>query len=398
MPIENKEIYEAASFQLIENEADTVSGDMEIRGRGNSTWKWPKKPYRIKLSDAHELLGMPRSRHWVLLANYADKTLIRNDVAFTFSRNLGFEYTVSDKHIELYLNGEYEGIYQLVEQIRLAENRINIDELDIEDTDPLIVTGGYLMELDLRMNKDLCKNQDGSNAEDSSQCMGGVNLPREQTFCVDSMHDMSPVCLQDPDYLLDAEASIQRDFITQYIRDAESALFSESFGDPQVGYSAYMDVDSLINYYLINEFFKNVEGAKNSFYIYKKRDGKLFFGPVWDFDIAMGSNWFENGQEPEGWVTRNAPWFSRLFEDPNFAAQVRNRWQELEAAGEFETILRYIEQRTEWMNERQRNNFIRWPFTTIELWLPTYGSYQEEAEKLVRWQRARYEWLSTQFQ
>ncbi|OZY86156.1 hypothetical protein CBP51_03750 [Cellvibrio mixtus] len=395
-PIVSKEDYLMGSFSLSADGQNTLSGGLEIRGRGNSTWSWVKKPYRLKLTSSTQLLGMPASRHWVLLANYADKTLMRNDIAFRFGRSLGMEYSPRNQYVELHVNGQYQGIYQLAEHIRVAKDRVNIPELKVGDTALPNITGGYLLEVDFRMHKDYCQT-----AYWESYCVNGVNLAREETFCVDSTHDMNPFCVDTPETLLDPEWAAQRNYIEQYITDTEAALFGENFADPDTGYAAYIDIDSAIQYFLVNELFRNPDGAAASFYLYKKREGKLFFGPIWDFDLAMGNAGYDNVDKTEGWHMLSAPWFKRLFKDPAFEAKVKAQWQLLKANGTLEEIFQYAQARAIWLDKQQEKNYQRWSITDFESWImhpaAGMGSYETEVNELIRWLRARYEWIDEQF-
>lgn len=395
-PIVSRETYVTGNFSLAEPGHAATEGALEIRGRGNSTWDWPKKPYRLKLTNSAEMLGMPASKHWVLLANYADKTLMRNDVAFMFSRSLGMEYTARSQYVELNVNGTYQGVYQLVEHIRVAKNRVNIPELKVTDIDGENVTGGYLLEVDFRMRKEHCVN----NAYESF-CVNGKNLEREATFCIDSNHKMDPFCVDTPETLLEPDWSAQRDYISNYIADTEAALFDDSFADPALGYAAYIDVDSAINYFLINELFKNPDGATASFYLYKKRNGKLFFGPIWDFDLAFGNAGYDDVDKTYGWRVRNAAWFTRLFQDPAFKAKVTARWNSLKAEGKLDYIFQYAEARALWLDKQQAKNYTIWSITDVVPWVMhgTHGgtgSYEAEAKEMVRWQRERYKWMNTE--
>lgn len=397
-PIVSKEDYLTGNFSLSGDGQNTLSGELEIRGRGNSTWSWVKKPYRLKLTSSTELLGMPASRHWVLLANYADKTLMRNDIAFRFGRSVDMEYSPRNQYVELHLNGTYQGIYQLTEHIRVAEDRVNIDDLKKADTDAEKITGGYLLEVDFRMHKDYCKG-DAGNYE--TFCNNGVNMDREVTFCVDSAHGMNPFCVDTPETLLDPAWVAQRNYIEQYITDTEAALFGNNFAEPDTGYAAYIDVDSATQYFLVNELFKNPDGAVASFYLYKKRDGKLFFGPIWDFDLAMGNAGYGDVDKTEGWHILPAPWFKRLFEDPAFEAKVKAQWQLLKANGTLEEIFQYAQARAVWLDKQQKKNYQLWSITDFDSWImhpaAGMGSYETEVNELIRWQRARYEWIDEQF-
>lgn len=392
-PILSKEIYVNGSFELTGEGITPAEGILEIRGRGNSTWSWDKKPYRLKLANSTEILGMPASKHWVLLANYADKTLMRNDIAFMFSRSLGMEYTVRNQYVEVTLNGKNEGVYQLVEHIRVAKDRVNIPELKVADTDAQKISGGYLIEVDFRMHQNYCI---GNTWE--SFCVNGVNMDRAATFCVDSTRGMNPFCIDTPETLLEANWSAQRDYISKYITDTETALFSDNFTDPQLGYAAYIDVDSAINYFLINELFKNPDGAVASFYLYKKRDGKLFFGPVWDFDLAFGNAGYDDVDKTYGWHVRSASWFDRLFQDPAFKAQVKARWNNLKAEGKLDYIFLYADARATWLDKQQKKNYLLWSITDFADWIRHgshggTGSYEAEVEEMIRWQRERYKWI-----
>jgi hypothetical protein len=395
-PILSKETYVTGSFALTGEGMTAAEGALEIRGRGNSTWSWDKKPYRLKLANSTEMLGMPASKHWVLLANYADKTLMRNDVAFMLSRHLGMEYTVRNQYVDVTLNGAYQGVYQLVEHIRVAKDRVNIPELKVADIDAEKITGGYLMEVDFRMHKDYCKT-----AFWESFCVNGVNMDREATFCVDSTHGMNPFCVDTPETLLEANWSAQRDYINKYITDTETALFADNFADPQLGYAAYIDVDSAVNYFLINELFKNPDGAVASFYLYKKRNGKLFFGPIWDFDLAFGNAGYDDVDKTYGWHIRPAPWFDRLFQDPAFKAKVKARWNSAKAEGKLDYIFQYAEARATWLDKQQKKNYLLWSVTDFADWIMHgshggTGSYEAEVTEMIRWQRERYKWIDTE--
>ena len=391
--VTSRETYINGNYQLTDG-ATITEGAMEIRGRGNSTWDWPKKPYRLKFTNAAALLGMPSSKHWVLLANYADKTLIRNDIALMWSQQLGMEYTSRAKFVELKVNGSYEGVYQLVEHLRIAKDRVNIPELKVTDTTPDKISGGYMMEVDFRHHIDFCKNITYAAAE----CAGSVNIARDVDYCVDSTHGMDPVCLDNPEDLHDNAWMAQRDYITNYLRDFETALYSSQFADATNGYAAYIDVDSAVNYYIINELFKNVDGAVASFWMYKKRDGKIFFGPIWDFDLALGNAGYNNVDKTYGWHIRNAPWFTRLFQDPAFAAKVKTRWQTLKAEGKIGLIFEYAQARAVWLNKMQAKNFEKWPIFNWTSWYTrvVMGSYDAEVNEMIRWQRERAVWMDAQ--
>lgn len=396
-PVTSRDDYLQGEFTLQDLDGSNVAGALEIRGRGNSTWDWDKKPYRLKLASSTALLDMPASKHWVLLANYADKTLMRNDIAFMFSNSIGMEYTPRARHVEVQMNGVYQGVYQLVENIRIADDRVNIPELKLADNQGENVTGGYLLEIDFRYHKDFCLT-----AFYEDFCVNGVNTNRDVDFCIDSAHGMPPFCLQNPETLLEPEWSAQRRYIEEYFAQTEAALFGENFKDPTLGYAAKLDVESVIDYYLINEFFKNPDGMEASAYVYKKRNGKFFFGPIWDFDLAMGNAGYNNVEQTSGWHTRNSPWIAQLFRDPAFEAQVKARWQTLKAERKFELLFVYMRARATWLETQQQKNYQLWSITDFAPWIAHgknggTGSYAAEVNELIRWQRERYQWMDAQF-
>lgn len=394
--INSRETYVKGSFSLTAEGVADASGTLEVRGRGNSTWDFPKKPYRLKLTNSTSLLGMPKGKNWVLLANYADKTLIRNDIAFMFSRSLGFEWTPRAHYVELKLNGAYQGVYQLVEHVRIDPNRVNIDELRVGDIDSDKITGGYLLEVDFRHNQNFCVN-----GNPDPVCVNGVNTQRNLDFCLDSNKGMEPACLANPEALHDPLWVNQRHYIETYYANAEAALFGDNFKDPALGYAAYFDVDSVVNYYIENELFKNVDGATASFFLYKKRGGKLFFGPIWDFDLAMGNAGYNGVDIPQGWHIRNASWFTQFFKDPAFQAKVKARWKALKDEGKIEYIFQYAQARATWLDAQQKKNYELWSVTDVVAWINhgTHGgtgSYEAEVKELIRWQRERTTWIDSQ--
>ena len=387
-PITSKEIYRPADY-VLKDESRTVliQGTTEIRGRGNTTWDlMPKKPYHLRLTTSSSLLGMPANRHWVLLANYADKTLLRNDITFQLSRWMGMEYTSRSKFVEVELNGTYLGIYQLTEHIRIAPDRVNIPQLKSGDTALSLITGGYLIEVDSR---------------------------RDEDFCWDSPRFGIAFCFKDPETLLESGWETRKAYIEQYLRDTEDAIFGNNFTNPTTGlsYAAYIDVDSLIQYYLVNELVKNIDGALDqslvqsqvySTYMYKKRDGKLFFGPVWDFDIAMGNLPDPCCAHADGWHIQKAAWFTRLFEDPVFAEKVKAKWNQFKANGHLEELFQYIDKQALYLNHVQVKNFQKWRILSIPVWpfppdWPVPGSYHGEITAVKNWLRDRINWMDAQF-
>ena len=369
-PIVSKEEYINAQFKIEANTADPAwnfEAPTQIRGRGNSTWYLhPKKPYKIKLLTKTSLMGMPADKEWVLLANYSDKTLLRNTIAMELSNRFGLPYAPRSRAVEVFLNGEYEGAYQLMENIKISTSRVNIPKLTSADIAADAVTGGYLLEIDQR---------------------------RDGTIIYDTAHGL-PIVVQDPDPITPEQWT----YISSYLQQTEDTIYSENFADPSTGYEQFINSQTFIDWYLVNEIFKN-QDAKffSSIWMYKERGGKLSLGPVWDFDLGAGNVDYDVTDDPTGWWVREGPWMSRLFEDPAFEARVQARWQELKA-GQIDTIIKFIDQNAAALDQSQKNNFQRWPILGVYVWPNPVitGSYEGEVNQLKQWLTTRIQWMDSQ--
>lgn len=370
-PITSKDYYLNATItiesrdekgEIVEKLLETTT---EIKGRGNSTWGMEKKPYRLKLNKSNEILGMPKNKHWVLLANYADKTLFRNELAFEISRRMGFAYTPRMQHVDVVLNGKYIGNYMLGEHIRIDKNRVNIPELEPGDTD---ITGGYLLEIDERMGEPEWYKTEMA----------------EMIFCINRPEDI-PVN--------------QKEYIAGCIQNVENIIYGKDGINTMEELPKYLDMRSFIDYLLINEISKNVDGnLRLSTFVYKNRnDDKLYFGPVWDYDIAFGNVNYDNCDLTTGWSPRNAPWYQQLFSHPEFETMVKSRWKEL-YNGELAGLDTYIDELAEKMEISQKENFKRWPILNTAVWPNPVvtGSYKGEVDYLKNWLNKRMVWLNSQ--
>lgn len=372
-PITSREVYVGGKWQLLDADSALLKeGTLDIRGRGNSTWTMPKKPYRVRLTTATELLGMPSNRHWALLANFADKTLLRNDLVFDLGRRMGWSYVPRSQFVHLRLNGQYDGVYQLSEHIRVDPSRVNVPELKVADTAAAVVSGGYLLEVDELRGED---------------------------FCWDTPRARMPVCAKSPETLRQPGWEKQQAYITSYFRDLEDALFGPNFTNPTTGYAAYIDVPSAVDYLLLNELVKNVDGnLRRSTFFTKPRGGKLYFGPLWDYDITVGNVNYDNADNTTGWHIARAPWFARLMQDPTFVQRVKLRWQEIRNNGILTEWRKQIITRWDYMSAEQRRNFTRWPILSTWVWpnrvVP--GSYDGEMAALQEWLSARTNWMDEQ--
>ncbi len=295
---------------------DFAPASARVKGRGNTTWEWPKKPYLIAFDSRQSVLGMPKHKRWVLLANFMDRTLMRNLVSMKVSSMMtGLAWTPRCVPVELILNGNHKGSYLLIEQVRVDKNRVNISETD-----------GLLYELDFHYDNTVQWKDHGIPF--------AVKYPDEDDITADQIFSAKSV-----------------------ISEASNVLYGSGFTDPQNGYAKYLDVDSYIDYWIVYEVMCNHElGNPGSVYFHKDVNGKLTAGPCWDFDWGVLSFYTSNGAN--GLVNGHAIWYDRLFQDPAFKARVRERFLELKP--QLQTIPDYMEECRTLLNESAKLNFAMW--------------------------------------
>ncbi|MBR2359022.1 MAG: CotH kinase family protein [Bacteroidaceae bacterium] len=360
--ITSKDDYVNGFIRIVEDIETRASGDIfesaiKIKGRGNSTWGMPKKPYKIKFDEKTSLFEEPADKEWVLLANYTDKTSLRNEIAFEMGRISNLDYTCRTHYVEVILNGIYNGTYQLGEQLKIAKHRVNVGD------------DGYLLEIDARVT-----------AEDVA-------------FKV--AHISQPVNIKEPDMEMESEAY---NYVVQYLQKADSALFSENFMDATNGYARYLDVESFVEWYLINEIAKNNDACFfTSCYMNLVRDGKLKMGPLWDFDIAFGNVNYNGCEKPEGFWIKPVAWYARLFQDPNFVQKVKERFayfynKRKDIYTKINTNAEYLRYSIIENNNKWKTLYVyTWPNNTI------WGSYENEVQSVKIWLEKRFQWLNEQF-
>lgn len=338
---------------------DDIEGvEMAIRGRGNSTWGYEKKPYAIKFAEKQEVMGMPKHKRWVLLANYMDRTLLRNRVAFYLAEQTSLAWTPHCEFVELFLNGEHLGQYLLCEQVRVDNDRIAITEMTPQDNSGDAITGGYLLELDFHFDN-----------------MWQWHTARNVPFAV-KFPDEEDLTEQ------------QFDWIMNYIGTVESTLYGNDFKSEVNGYRKYIDAQSFIDYWLIYEICVNHELANpGSIYLTKDRNGKLVAGPVWDFDWGTFS-YNASPAAQHGLFMQWAWWYGRLFDDPYFKNLASERWEILKP--KFETVFNFIDSERAYISRSWDANYSMWGISTDingDEWL----TKDEATDRLVRITRERME-------
>ena len=337
--IYSKEEYVKASLKIRGTEQFEGLSDTscEIRGRGNTTWYWPKKPYLIKLDEKQHIFGMHKHKRWVLLANFMDRTLMRNLVSMKVASMMShLDWTPGCVPVELVLNGKHMGSYLLIEQVRVDNHRVAVTEMTPQDNAGNAVTGGYLLELDFHYdNEKQWTDPHGHNNQWGDGIPFAVKYP-------------------DPDDLTQQQFA----YIKGYVTETANVLYGNDFKDPAKGYAKYIDVDSFIDYWIVFEVMGNHElGNPGSVFMHKDRGGKLVAGPCWDFDWGVLS-YNTSSHARTGLVNGNAIWYGRLREDPAFEAKLKARFNEL--LPQLETIPDYMDECERMLTESARLNFAMW--------------------------------------
>ena len=352
----DKENYIAADFSLRDASCPeyNLKGPVTIRGRGNTSWFRPKKPYRLKFQTKTSLLGLGAAKSWVLLANYQDPTLLMNTIAFELGHRLGMEYTNHEKHVELFLNGQYQGSYVLTEQVQVNENRVDIDE-----------KSDFLVEFD-------------SNYDEDFKFRSGIlNLP---------------VNVKSPELKKEKEMA----FIVKAINELEESLFASSSNFPENRkYAELIDVPSLINYLLVNEIVRNAElYHPKSVFMYKEAQGKIKMGPLWDFDWGFAYNsktytyfekenvclYYGEGESREPSLI-GSRFFCRFFEDPVFRKAFEDRWNVVKGSINLDE---FIDKYQSYLSKSAAQNKRKWPNT---------GDFQEQVSKARVWLNERIQYI-----
>ncbi|SOD13085.1 CotH protein [Fibrobacter sp. UWB16] len=342
-----------------ENESESEIMDLTIRGRGNTSWTdVPKKSYKIEFEKKQSVLGMPKDKDWALIANYYDKSLMRNFISYRLSAALGAYYAPRCEFAELYLNGKYLGVYLLTETIKIGKNRVNIPNDDysyIVEVDGKYKTGEQVVFSDV-----LTENGKGKAFR--------VHEPKNAS-----------------DEILDT--------VQKHIEDFEMFLKTlESGVDNNV--EAWIDVDEVAKHYWVQELAKNPDANfYTSVYFTWCKGEKIKMGPVWDFDLAYGNYDDESVNLIEGWRVRNY-WHYYLYQDSKARAQIKKRWKDSYAV--IESVADSIDAAYARLEKVSSNNFKRWNIlkkVDDEIFSKSYSSYKEVVDDLKEWIIKRMEWI-----
>lgn len=371
-------------------------GNSGIRVRGSSSaWLFPKKQYRFETRDENgndqdvSLFGLPADSDFVLYAPWSDKTMMRNHIAYRQGEKMG-DYSVRTHFFEMFFNSDggtvgmddYQGIYVLVEKVKIAKDRLDLAKLGPEDNADPQVSGGYIVR------------KDRIGAGEASLTTGFERVPLR---------------FDEPDAPTSAQVTYLRDYFTSF----EVALHGPNFADPEIGFRAYIEEDSWIDQHLLTEGLRNADGFRLSTYYHKDRDGRLRAGPAWDFNLALGNASFNGAQSPTGWhhvemdQTRflpNYPWYTDMFRDPAFDLAYQDRYYQIrKAQWDTPTLMAEIDAvAAELSAEATAREFVRWPTLGVNTYANAPGfqnrlTYQSEVDALKIFLTQRFAWMDTQF-
>ncbi len=383
---------------------------IKIRGRGNSTWGMPKKPYHIKLGEKASLFGMSKSRDWILLANALDGTNLRNTLSYNLSGEFGL-YSIKNIHVELVFNGKYAGLYQLTESIKIAPDRINItdwEKIAEKVAEAIAKKEGFIIEdteqLVQSMKNDLgwitAGTYDKYKIEDyyditTYDTTGGYLIELDEYYDEISKfvsdHDV-PIMIKQPEYLNTNKEMF--DYINKYINDMENALFSDDgYNEYNKHYSEYVDMESFIDYWIVNQVFKSVELLYKSAFMYKDSDGPLIIGPVWDMDWSSGNhvNLVASSATYNEWKHSESQdreyWYRAIYDDPYFIVSLQDRWFQVH-----DIITKYIDSVDEWQDKLNAAAEIN-----NSVWGEMGGwDFNKECKVFKTWMNNRREWMDEQ--
>ncbi len=360
-----------------------------VKGRGNSSWLHDKKSYTIKLDKKSEVLGIEKSKNWALVANYEDKTLLRNHVASYIAETVGLEYVMKTRLVDLWLNGEFWGSYTLIEKIEIENTRVNITDysdaveaLGGGDVVPEPNQVGYLMEFDAHVME---KNAGSENVivldPERWESYGWSRVGKAAYYNPETDETFFAV---GPKWLTIKKPSTKNlngemvDYIYDKVQEAYRFLEDRNYDQ----FSRCADVDSFVKWYLIEEFMNNTDSSMHSS-VYMTLDvgGKLKLGPVWDFDRSSGNcNYWNTENSPSSLYSSGAGWFRNLFRMPEARTLLKQEWQAfVEKTGTLDDTIYAM---GEMVAESQKLNFERWDVLTTpiganfkDIWQTGYSDY-----------------------
>lgn len=358
----------------------TLEAPIGIEYRGQWSLQFPKKGYSIELRDAagddaaYPLLGMPPDSDWVLRAGYYDRTLMRDALGFWLFSEVWGRYASRFRFVELYLDGEYQGVYLACEKIKRGSHRVDLPKV-AADAATGDLSGGYLVHIESNTGGEAFRTSAGREWE--------YNYPNAQKI-----------------------TPAQKAYLEDTFDRFEKAMAADDFSDPVHGYARWLDLASAVDFALFQELARNTDGYTKSSYYQKLPDaagGKLVTGPIWDNDLAFGN--FDNGtDEPEGWLyefnwNRPVPWWRRLWADPVFRSAASCRWQALRAGPLTKaSIDKTLDEFSFILSEAQPRDNARWMLIGKKEGRSAYvgTTWTDDVDYLKSWLTQRVAWLDSE--
>lgn len=384
VPQTKKQDFNARIFLTCDQGTIAQEWPIKVRVRGNFSASHENKPYRFKIDDgkSHRLFkgskkyeSLAKAKKWTLINNFGDKTLIRNNVAYEVSHRVGMKFSPYCRNVDLLLNGEYRGTYQLTDWVGIDPNRINITEMMPSDTEGDLLTGGYLFEMN------------GYATQDPVHFTSGYG---------------NPVTIHEPE-----DGDIQPEqfnYITSYFNEMENRLFGKNYTSETLGYRTHLDTESFLKYFLANEFSGNTDMFWQVYMWKERMDPLIYTGPVWDNDLSLDNDYnVYPGNERDEWTYKvrcAGRWknvMDRVLSDPAAWEQLRSIWAELRDAGRFEPedIAGYVDSLRAEVNASQRLNFIRWPYLLQKVHCnpKVWGTWDAEVDVVRDYVAGRVLWM-----
>ncbi len=368
------------------------NGKIGIEIRGQSSQQFPMKSYSIELRDAtgnsqdKSLFGLPKESDWVLYAPYNEKTLMHNFLAYTISREMG-HWAANCRYVELVINGDYKGIYVFMEKIKRNSGRVNIPKINTTDIAGDAVTGGYIFSID--KEADAWYSVIPPNFASKSQTI-------RFSYVYPKITSIGPE---------------QKNYIKSYVDSFENVLNGVQSQHKQTGWRKFADENSFIDYFVVNEVSRNVDGYRLSSFFYKDRQskgGKITAGPVWDFDLAFRNANYCNGSDTTGWAYQFNPvcpndfwqvpfWWDKFLSDTAFKSNLRCRWKQLRQTSlSLSHLYSLIDSIATLTTEARQRHFQRWPVLGQYVWpnpQPVATTYDGEIQTLKTWLAGRLKWM-----
>jgi len=361
------------------------NGTISIEFRGSSSQQFPKKSYgfttiSLDLADLNvSLLGMPEENDWILYAPYTDKTMIRDVFTYTMDALMG-HYSPRCRYVELFLNGNYQGVYVLMEKIKRDKNRVDIAKLLTTDTTGENLTGGYIIKID---------KTTGSGGE--GWYSDYINNTNKSFYQYDYPKSTDIV-------------KTQSAYIQSFVRNMEKSLYLQKFTGTG-NYHEFLNDTSFIDFMIVNEFAKNIDGYRLSSYLYKGKNKLMNCGPIWDFNLTYGNanyynGWTTTGMEYQTDFTvdywQNPFWWNKLMLDPNFVLKLKKRWSSIRKTEFSDARINFVtDSLSNLLSEAQVRNYQKWPIMGTYVW-PNYyigTTYASEITWMKTWITQRLAYL-----